>query len=84
LLGNPRAGLGALVLIVAMLAAERAIAGWRASRRYNDRAGLAFPVFHLARDVAWVAAIVMWTGRRLFRVAPQPGDSMRPRPAVTR
>ncbi len=81
--GRGRAGLAGLGLIVAALAIERGIAGLRASRRYGDRAALAFPVFHLARDVAWVAAMMSWTVRRLFRLPAQPGDSMRPRPAAS-
>ena len=81
--GRGRAGLAGLGVIVAVLAIERGIAGLRASRRYGDRAALAFPVFHLARDVAWVAAMMSWTVRRLFRLPPQPGDSMRPRPAAS-
>ena len=81
--GRARAGLAGLGFIVAALAIERGIAGLRASRRYGDRAALAFRVFHLARDVAWVAAIMSWTVRRLFRLPPQPGDSMRPRPAAS-
>jgi glycosyltransferase involved in cell wall biosynthesis len=79
--GHARAGLAVLAVTVAALAVERGIAGVRASRRYGDRAALAFPVFHLARDVAWVAAMMSWTVRRVFRLPPQPGDSMRPRPA---
>jgi cellulose synthase/poly-beta-1,6-N-acetylglucosamine synthase-like glycosyltransferase len=79
--GRGRSGLTVLGVTVAFLMLERAIAGIRASRRYHDRAGLAFPVFHLGRDIAWVAAILAWMVRRMFRMPPQPGDSMRPRPA---
>jgi hypothetical protein len=75
--------LAVLGLTVTILAVERGIAGLRASRRYGDRAALAFPAFHLARDVAWVAAMMSWMVRRLFRLPPRPGDSMRPRPAAS-
>lgn len=81
--GRGRVGLAVLGLTLAILAIERAIAGVRASRRYGDRAALAFPAFHLARDFAWVAAMISWVVRRLFRLPPQPGDSMRPRPAAS-
>jgi hypothetical protein len=81
--GHAKAGLVVLALTVAGLVLERGIAGVRASRRYGDRAALAFPAFHLARDVAWVAAMMSWTVRRLFRLPQQPGDSMRPRPAAS-
>ena len=81
--GRGRMGLAVLAVVVAALAIERGIAGVRAWRRYGDRAALAFPAFHLARDVAWVAAMMSWMVRRLFRLPPQPGDSMRPRPAAS-
>jgi glycosyltransferase involved in cell wall biosynthesis len=80
-IGRGRMGLIVLGLTVAVLGFERAIAGARVWRRYHDWAGLAFPVFHLARDLAWVAAIGTWTLRRLFGAPSRPGDSMRPRPA---
>jgi glycosyltransferase involved in cell wall biosynthesis len=83
LVGRAGIGLGVLAATVAVLAIERGIAGVRALRRYGDRAALAFPAFHLARDAAWVAAMLSWTVRRLFRLPAQPGDSMRPRPAAS-
>jgi len=62
--------------LVAGLAIERAIAGARAARAFNDRAGLWFAPAHLVRDVAWAAAIGIWLLRRLGGQAPQPTDSM--------
>jgi hypothetical protein len=63
------------------LALERLIAGVRAMLAFRDPAGLLFVPVHLARDVAWVAAIVIWTLRRLRGVGPRPAHSMRSRPA---
>jgi GT2 family glycosyltransferase len=67
--------------LVSGLALERLVAGARASRRFGDAAGLLFPVFHLLRDVVWVAAAVRWAARRVMRRPALPEDSMTPRPA---
>jgi hypothetical protein len=64
------------------LAVERLIAGGRAAVAFGDRAGWAFVPVHLARDLAWVAALAIWSARRLRGVASQPSHSMRPRAAV--
>jgi cellulose synthase/poly-beta-1,6-N-acetylglucosamine synthase-like glycosyltransferase len=66
-------------LLVASLAFERTIAGLRAYGRSRDRAALMFPVAHLARDMAWVAAIGIWLIRRARGATVEPGQSMRPR-----
>jgi GT2 family glycosyltransferase len=58
------------------LASERGVAGLRASLRFRDPAGLLFPVAHLLRDLAWVAALLVWLPRRAIRRAPAPGHSM--------
>jgi glycosyltransferase involved in cell wall biosynthesis len=71
------AGAGLLVL----LGSERAIAGIGAFRRFRDPAALLFPVLHLARDLSWVAAMVVWSMRQLARRAARPSHSMRSRPA---
>lgn len=68
--------------IVAGLALERLVAGIRAAVAFRDPAGLLFVPMHLARDLAWVAAIVVWSLRRLRGVGSRPADSMRPRPAA--
>jgi hypothetical protein len=65
-----------------MLAIERTVTGVAAWKRLGDRAALAFPIVHLARDVAWVAAIVVWTSRRLLRRRLKPEHSMMPRAAA--
>ena len=67
------------VVAIAYLAVERTNAGLGALRRYGDRAALLFPVLHLARDLAWVAAGCVWAGRRLIGVPAIPGNSMIPR-----
>ena len=74
-------GRAALVaaLLVGLLALERTWAGVRAARRFGDRAALVFPVVHLARDDARLAAIVIWVARRLLRRPARPSHSMRPR-----
>jgi hypothetical protein len=51
--------------LIGILAIERAIAGVAATIRLRDPAALWFPVFHLLRDLAWLAALAAWTaGRR--------------------
>jgi glycosyltransferase involved in cell wall biosynthesis len=67
------------VTLVAALAIERLWAGARAVRRFGDRTALLFPALHLARDLAWVAAILMWLARRAGRHDVRPSHSMRPR-----
>lgn len=71
-------GCGALI---AGLMLERFAAGVAAARRFRDPASLVFPVLHLVRDLAWVAAIAMWLARRLGRRPSKPSHSMRPRAA---
>ena len=56
------------------------LAGVAAWRRSGDRATLAFGAAHFLRDVAWAAAIVVWTVRYLARSASSPANSMRRRP----
>ena len=69
-------------LVVSLLALERAAAGIAAARTYRDPAPLLFPIVHLARDLAWVAAIVVWCGRRGVGAAARPAHSMTPRVAI--
>jgi hypothetical protein len=40
-----------------------------------------FPLFHIARDCAWVAAIATWLVRRAMRAEANPAHSMMPREA---
>jgi hypothetical protein len=70
------------VAILALLATERAIAGVRAWKRFNDPVALVFPLVHLVRDVAWVAAMVVWVIRRLLRRPVKPVHSMVARAAA--
>ena len=80
---SPRWPLVAAAATLAALIVDRLIAGVRATRRFRDPVGLWFVPMHLLRDLAWVAAITMWCGRRLRGGSSRPADSMRPR-AVTR
>jgi hypothetical protein len=61
------------------LAFERLAAGIEATRRFGDPTPLIFPVLHAARDVAWVAAISVWSIRRLTGQPLLPSHSMWPR-----
>jgi len=63
-------------VLIAALAVERAFAGVAAWRRSGDAACLAFPIAHLLRDVAWTAAILRWTARRVAGSRQSPGQSM--------
>jgi GT2 family glycosyltransferase len=79
--GRWRLAAAVSLALLGSLVIERAWAGVRAARRHEDSAALLFPVVHLARDAAWVAAIVSWSARRLLGRAQGPSHSMRPRPA---
>lgn len=62
--------------VAATLAAERAMAGVAAWRRTGDPATLGFSVAHLARDVAWATAILLWATRWALQRERRPGHSM--------
>jgi glycosyltransferase involved in cell wall biosynthesis len=64
------------------LAAERLVAGIRAALTFRDPAALLFAPMHVARDLAWVAAIVVWSLKRLRGLRSRPADSMYPRPVA--
>jgi hypothetical protein len=68
-------------VLLLTLVVERTVAGVRAWKAFGDTAALAFPFVHLARDLAWVGAIVMWTSRRLLRRPLKPEHSMSARHA---
>ena len=70
--------LGAVTLL-SLLVLERGVAGVAAARRWHDPAALLFPVVHLLRDAAWVAAMARWLTRRLVGVPLAPAHSMHPR-----
>jgi GT2 family glycosyltransferase len=61
---------------VAALALERLVAGVGAAIRHRDAAALLFAPVHLLRDLAWAAAMVVWSWRRLARQARRPAHSM--------
>ena len=69
-------------IILATLIVERFVAGARAARIFGDSAGWWFVPVHLTRDLAWVAALVMWTVRRIAGIAAHPSHSMEPRPVA--
>lgn len=70
--------------LIALLLAERAATGIRAAWRFRDWTALSFPVVHLMRDCAWVAAIVMWVLRRTVGASALPRHSMVSRSAESR
>jgi hypothetical protein len=61
------------------LTLERFAAGISAARRFRTLTPLTFPVLHLARDLAWVAAIAVWIARRIAGRPASPAHSMRAR-----
>jgi len=65
--------------LLAVLVTERVVAGLRAALAFRDPAGLWFAPAHLTRDIAWVAAILVWTTRRAAGAGSRPSDSMKPR-----
>jgi hypothetical protein len=67
------------VALIAGLALERLAAGVSAARRFRTPAPLVFPLLHLGRDLAWVAAIAVWLARRVAGRPFLPAHSMRPR-----
>lgn len=71
----------ASALCLAIIAAERLVAGIRAAIAFDDRTGLWFAPAHMVRDVAWAAAILTWTTRRLRGARSRPSDSMQARDA---
>jgi GT2 family glycosyltransferase len=80
LTGGPWRATSLIALVLAgALVIERAWAGASALRRHGDWAALAFPVVHLARDAAWVAAMVTWSIRRALGRGGHPAHSMTPR-----
>lgn len=73
---DPAPFAGGAALFYLPLFVERLAAGISAWRRSGDRAALAFPVAHSARDLAWALAILVWATRRVRRVARSPEQSM--------
>jgi cellulose synthase/poly-beta-1,6-N-acetylglucosamine synthase-like glycosyltransferase len=81
--GRWRTAAAVSLALLATLGVERAWAGIRAARRHRDWTALLFPIVHLARDAAWLAAAVTWSIRRLLGRSTAPSHSMRPRPALS-
>ena len=67
---------------LAILVVERFVAGVRAAIAFRNPAGLSYVPVHLMRDLAWVAALVVWLLRRLRGISARPSSSMRPRTAT--
>ena len=67
------------VALMAFLVLERLLAGLNAVQQFRVPTPLVFPLLHLARDLAWVVAILAWTVRKIARQPPLPSHSMRPR-----
>jgi cellulose synthase/poly-beta-1,6-N-acetylglucosamine synthase-like glycosyltransferase len=76
LIGQGAGLVAAAGVLFLALALERAIAGLRAWRQFGNLAALTFPIVHLLRDLAWVAAIGVWICRRLLHRPYRPGHSM--------
>ena len=76
----------ATILLAAVLlgaaALERLLAGLAAVRRFRAWEPLLFPVVHTGRDLAWVAAMIVWSVRRAGGRPARPSHSMQPRRAA--
>jgi hypothetical protein len=70
------------VSLLAVLALERFVAGVSAARRFRTLTPLVFPLLHLGRDFVWVAAMIVWTLRRVAGRRSNPEHSMQPRPGI--
>ena len=62
--------------LIGALAIERLWAATRAMRHFGDPAAVLFVPLHLLRDLAWAAAISVWSFRRALGAPPQPAYSM--------
>ena len=68
---RPLLGLAFSLFGVVMI--DRCVAGVTAARRFKSSIPLVFPLLHLVRNVAWVAAIVVWLTRRVTgQILPGP------------
>jgi len=80
--GSPRSIIVAAVALLAVLGLERLAAGAAAAWRFRTATPLVFPILHLGRNLAWVAAMLVWTTRRIGGRRSTPAHSMRPRPEI--
>ena len=62
--------------LIGALAMERLWAAIRAMKHFRDPAAVLFVPLHLVRDLAWAAAISVWSLRRALGAPPQPAYSM--------
>ena len=74
-LAVPAAALGGAA-ILGLLLLDRTVSGIRTARLTRDPVALAFPATHLARNLAWCAAILAWGARRLSGAPSEPVHSM--------
>jgi glycosyltransferase involved in cell wall biosynthesis len=74
----------ASVSLAAGLTLERLAAGIRAWRTSENPAALLFPLVHFLRDISWVAAIGVWSVRRVLRRRSTARHSMRGRTPLVR
>ena len=81
--GNWAPSAAVALALMAGLGVERTAAGVDAWRRTGDRAALAFSFTHLARDIAWAAAIVAWLARWALKRDRGPAHSMYRRAPLT-
>ena len=72
----------AAAVLVAVLIAERLVVGIRTAVQRHDASALLFPVVHLLRDLAWAAAILRWTSRKIHGRTSRPAHSMHPRGTI--
>ena len=72
----------AALALAGVLIAERFAAGLWAAVVFRDSAGLCFVPVHAVRNLAWVAAMTVWSTRATFGVRSRPVHSMRPRPGL--
>jgi succinoglycan biosynthesis protein ExoA len=83
--GGPWEGLlAASVSLAAGLTLERFAAGIRAWQALRNPTALLFPLVHGLRDLSWVAAIGVWSVRRVMGQRSKPHDSMRGRSSSVR
>lgn len=70
---------GVALALFGIVVLDRCVAGVAATRRFRSATPLIFPLLHVARNAAWVAAIIVWAARKAARRRSQPGHSMRSR-----
>ena len=74
--GAWRPAAAAALLLLALMAADRLLFAVRAAVRFRDPAALLIAPVHLLRNLVWVWATLVWTGRRLLGRRRRPSHSM--------